>query len=120
MRFIGVIIVLILSNMMVSYNLMANYFEVNKYPLFVKKINGHSFTKRHRLFLIGFTNYTGFILFVTTLLVMRGATIGGWMTLNPLVLLFLLAFILIDMLMIVSFERHFAKKSLAEALKGER
>ncbi|MCL1989791.1 MAG: DUF1430 domain-containing protein [Defluviitaleaceae bacterium] len=107
-RLIGFIAILMIASVTVTYSLMANYFERNKFKLFVKAKFGYGFLKRNKRFASGFLAYTlPLVLFLTLPLGSEMALIG-------------LAFIAFDIGAAMMFERRLMKKSFSEIMKGER
>ena len=106
-RLIGFTIILIIAHVTVTYNLVANYFEQNKYKLTIKQNFGFSFINRNRLFIFTFIGYSFIIILLMNIVL--GFT-----------MLFIgLTFLIFDVMLIFSFEMRLQKKSYAKILKGE-
>jgi len=99
---------LMVTNFIVNYNLISNYFWRNKHTLFSKSLFGYSLSKRHKWFILSFLIYVIPINIIMTLFL-------GW---TALILGFL--FLVLDVLLALSFEHRLMKKSFAEVMKGER
>ena len=100
-------VVILLSNITITYNLVSNYFEQKKYTLFVKKTLGYSGINRNLNFL--------FILFtLSTCITFLLSYLISWH------LLYIgIALLLFDLMIFLLFERKLMKKSLNEIVKGE-
>ena len=104
---IAIMVILSFTIIIVSYNLVSNYFMRNKRKLFLKSLFGFSFLKRNLLFVI--VN----LLYVIPILIVLILT-------SHLILLFIvLIMISLDILFFVIFEKHLMKKTYAQMIKGE-
>ncbi|MDO5040084.1 DUF1430 domain-containing protein [Clostridium sp.] len=103
------IIVLFLSNILVTYNIISAYYEKNKHKIYIKKIFGYSRTLRIMpiIFKVLLVNLLAIIL--TKLLFGIG--------INILIVGFLI--ILIEFILSIVFERMLTKKMFNIILKGE-
>ena len=99
---------LMMTNFIVNYNLISNYFWRNKHTLFTKSLFGFSLTQRHKWFILSFLIYVIPINIIMTFLF-------GWTT-----LILGITFLIIDIILALAFERRLMKKSFAEVMKGER
>ena len=108
LRLVGLIVLLLVSNTAVTYNLMTNYFERYKFDIFLKSTLGYHRIRRNKLFL---TTYMGYSIPIIILMALR------W---GRYVLLVGLIFLIIDLIMMFSFEKSLVKKSISEIMKGER
>ena len=102
------ILALMITNFIVNYNLVSNYFWRNKHTLFTKSLFGFSLLKRHKWFLISFLIYVIPINIILTIFF-------GWN-----VLLMGVVFLVLDVILALVFEKRLMKKSFAEIMKGER
>ena len=107
-RLVGFMIALVVASLTVTYNLMVNYFERNKFKLFLKGTLGYSPLQRNKYFIISFLGYTIPLVFI----------IGSLS--NVRIFLIGLIFLTIDVAVALVFEKHLQKKSFAEIMKGER
>ena len=102
------IILLVTGSVTVTYHLMANYFEMNKFKLTIKRHFGYHPLKRNQKFVASFLGYSLPIVILASWLL-------GW------VALFIgVAVLITDILVGSVFERYLMKKSFAEIMKGER
>ena len=108
LRLIALILLLIISNIAVTYNLVANYFERYKFEIFLKSTLGYHVFRRNRLFLLTYFSYS--IPLMALMIFFQGRYI----------LLVGVATLALDVIMIMVFERRLFKKSFAEIMKGER
>jgi len=97
---------LLLTNVIVSYNLIANYFWRHKYVLFTKMLFGFSVVKRHQWFMLSFLGYLIPITFLTSWVFGIHLLIIGGLSLAA------------ELVMMLVFERKLMKKSFAEIMKG--
>jgi len=102
------IILLIIGSLTVTYHLMANYFEMNKFKLTIKRHFGYHPLKRNQKFVATFLGYSLPIVVLVSWFL-------GWIA-----FLIGLTVLIIDILIGSVFERHLIKKSFAEIMKGER
>ena len=107
-RMTVLLILIIFSNIAVSYYLVANYFETNKFKLVVQRNFGYSALRRNRSFLFLLVGYSLLAILITTLFF-------GWV-----VLLIGGAVLIFDLAAVTAFERWLMGKSFAEIMKGER
>jgi len=107
-RFIVLFVVLILANVSITYNLVANYFEQNKYKLFVKRAFGYHSIKRNENFIMIILIYMLAIITVTSV----------FLSINLLWVGILL--VIFDIYVVTASEKRIMKKSHAEIMKGER
>ena len=99
---------LILSNVIISYNLISNYFWQNKHTLFTKSLFGFSRLQRHKWFVISILIYAMPVIFImSAFLSWRVFTITMF-------------FLLTDFILFSFFENRLMKKSFAEIMKGVR
>ena len=106
----GVLILfaLMITNCIVNYNLISNYFWRNKHTLFTKSLFGFTLLKRHKGFIFSFLIYVIPINIIIAL-------IFGWA-----VLVMGSIFLVLDVILALSFEKRLMQKSFAEIMKGER
>jgi len=107
-RLITLLALLIIANISVAYNLVANYFERYKFDIFLKSTLGWSVFKQNKAFLITYFAYS------LPLLLMMSFTLGWHLLLIGLMILTL------DIVAMFLFQRHLMKKSFSEIMKGER
>ena len=117
-RLTGLIGLLVAGSLMVTYHLVANYFEANKFELTIKRHHGYHELKRHKSFIIAYLSYTiPAILFISY--IMAGVDYWGfglgWYTFAVGIIM-----LVIDLIVAAIFERRLMKKSFAEIMKGER
>jgi len=101
-------LLLLLAIFGITYYTVANYFEAKKFELVVKRNHGYHVLKRNKtlvLSLIGFSFPT----------VLVASYFLGWLS-----LLIGLAILVLDIIVVMSFERSLMKKTFAEIIKGER
>jgi len=101
-------IILLGANMLITYNLIANYFESYKFKLTIQSHFGYHPLKRLRRFLQAFLLYSVFII------AMMSAGLGWSM------LLFGIGFLLFDLGLAIFFEKRLMAKSFAQIMKGGR
>ena len=99
---------LLLTNVIVSYNLIANYFWRHKHVLFTKKLFGYNLFKRHQWFILSFLGYLIPLIVVVSLLYGLNVLLIGILTLVA------------ELITMLIFEHRLMKKSIAEIMKGER
>ena len=99
---------LVITNIIVSYNLIANYFWRHKYMLFTKKLFGFSLLNRHKWFILSFLGYL-------IPIIAFGSFIFG-----VSVLIIGIFSLLIELAFMLMFEQRLMNKSFAEIMKGER
>jgi len=99
---------IIATNLAVSYYLMVNYFEANKFELVIKRNFGFHILKRNQNLLITYLSYSIPVVFLARLLF-------GWEV-------FIVAgvFLICDISIALFFEKRLMKKSFAEIMKGEK
>jgi len=102
-----IIVVLILTSITVSYNLIANYFWRHKYILFTKRLFGVGLIKRNQWFILSFLGYQ-------IPLIVAGSFIFG-ITVFVIGILSLM----LELIVILLFERRLQEKSFASIVKGE-
>jgi len=102
------LLALILTNFIVNYNLISNYFWRNKHILFTKSLFGYSLFNRHKWFILSFLIYVVPINIIV-------AIVLDW---TVLVLGFV--FLILDIIMALIFEKSLMQKSFSEIMKGER
>lgn len=100
-------IILLVANLAVTYNLMTNYFERNKFKLFLKKLFGFNTFQR----IIGFS--TVIIVYTTIIFIAISVFLSVWIFIAGIILL------LIDILAMLFFENRLLNKSFSEIMKGE-
>ncbi|MCL1989806.1 MAG: DUF1430 domain-containing protein [Defluviitaleaceae bacterium] len=108
MRQVIFVMILLLANLLVTYQLISNYFDSDKLKLVIKRNFGYHPFKRNALFIL---TYLGYTLMITLML----SIFLGWASLVTGLL-----FIVLDVMMSMIFERRLMKKSFAEIMKGER
>ena len=106
---LGLLVVLLLVvNLSVAYNLIANYFERHKFEIFLKSTFGWHIFKRNGKFLMTYLAYTlPLITFVSFIIGWDVALIG-------------VAMLGLDVTIMLFFEQRLIKKSFSEIMKGER
>ena len=97
---------LLLTNVSVSYNLIANYFWRHKYVLFTKMLFGFSLMKRHQWFMLSFLGYLIPIIGVSSWIFGIQIFMMGGLSLTA------------ELAMMLVFERRLMKRSFAEVMKG--
>jgi len=102
------LIILVISTIAVTYNLIANYFEANKFKLTIKRNFGYNSLKRNQTFVYTFLAYSIPIVVIASLF------LGG------IVLGIGIGIILIDTIIALAFENRLIKKSFSEIMKGAR
>ena len=105
---IFVLFVLMMTNFIVNYNLISNYFWRNKHTLFTKSLFGFSLLKRHKWFSLSFLIYAIPINMIMLVVLGWAAFMMGTI------------FLVLDVILALVFERRLMKKSFAEIMKGER
>ena len=100
-------LVLLSVNLIVTYNLVANYFEKNKKKIFIKNLFGYDSLDRNNLFIIRLTIQNIFI--VTILGLFFGTT----------TFLIGIAFVAVDMIIALMVEQFLLRKSYGKIMKGE-
>ena len=98
----------LITSSAITYNLIANYFETNKFKLVVKRHFGYNSLNRNKEFIRAFSIYSTLVILMTSFFL-------GWA-----VFFFGSAFLIVDIIMAMLFERHLMSKSFAEIMKGER
>ncbi|MCL1989711.1 MAG: DUF1430 domain-containing protein [Defluviitaleaceae bacterium] len=101
------LIALIITNFIVNYNLISNYFWRNKHTLFTKSLFGFSLSKRHKWFILSFLIYV-----IPINIIM--AFFFGW----PILVLGVM-FLILDVILAFIFEKSLMRKSFSEIMKGE-
>lgn len=101
------IVILFISNLMITYNLIASYYEKNKYKLYIKKLFGYSTLRKNRIFILSLFLIN--IIPVVTMTVMYGSKI----ILTGIVL------ILIEFFVATVIDTLLATKSFNSIIKGE-
>ena len=101
------IIVLFISNLMITYNLIASYYEKNKYKLYIKKLFGYSILRKNRILILSL--FLIYIAPVTAITILYGNKI----LLSGLIL------ILIESVIFIIIDRLIATKSFNSIIKGE-
>lgn len=106
-RSLVIVLSLVLTNIIVSYNLIANYFWRHKYILFTKRLFGFGLLKRNKWFVMTFLGY------LIPLIVIVSLVFG----VNILIIgsLFLIA----ELVVMLILERRLQEKSFASIVKGE-
>lgn len=101
------IVILFISNLMITYNLIASYYEKNKYKLYIKKLFGYSNFRKNRVFIL--------LLFLINIIPLSIMTVmyGSKIILTGIVL------ILIEFLVATIIDRLLAAKSFNSIIKGE-
>jgi putative ABC transport system permease protein len=107
-RGVSFAIILFISNLTITYNLMANYFEKNKYKLFVKSLFGYTYIKRNMYFLVILLAYS----FLASIL--TGFTLGTHIFFIGLLVM------AIDMVVAFAIDHILQNKSFSKIIKGER
>jgi len=102
------LIALMLTNFIVNYNLVSNYFWRNKHTLFTKSLFGFGLLKRHRWFILSLLSYIIPIYIIMTIML-------GW-TVFAMGMIFLI----LDGILAFGFEKRLMQKSFSEVIKGER
>lgn len=98
-------IILFISNLVMIYNLIASYYEKNKYNLYIKKIFGFGILRRSYLF-------------YSIILGMNILTIAV-LAQNKLTILISIIFFLIECICIFVFDKFIMNKTVNSILKGE-
>jgi putative ABC transport system permease protein len=101
-------VIILLSNIVVTYNLVSNYFEQKKYTLFVKKTLGYSSINRNLNFLLILLTLNACVTLLLSFLISWHLLVIG------------IALLFFDLVVILLFERQLMKKSFNEIMKGER
>lgn len=101
------IIILFISNLMITYNLIASYYEKNKYKLYIKKLFGYSNFRKNRTSII--------CLFIINIIPVAIMTMmyGSKIILTGIVLT------LIEFIVATIIDRLLAAKSFNSIIKGE-
>ncbi|WP_069681146.1 bacteriocin-associated integral membrane family protein [Clostridium taeniosporum] len=101
------IVILFISNLIITYNLIAGYYEKNKYKLYIKKLFGYSNFRKNRIFIL--------LLFLINIIpvVIMTMMYGSKIILTGIVL------ILIEFLVASIIDRLLAAKSFNSIIKGE-
>ena len=107
-RLTVLMVMILLSHIVVTYHLVANYFEQKKYILFVKKTLGYSSINRNLNFLLILLTLSVCVILLVSFLISWYLLVVG------------VALLLFDLVVILLFERQLMKKSFAEIMKGER
>jgi|GEM_PF-3036721 len=107
-RLIGSVLLLVISNVVVTFNLVVNYFERYKFDIFLKSTFGWHPFKQNKVFLITYLSYSMLLAILMSLRL-------GWYALivGVTVLIF-------DVTTMLLFQRRLLKKSFSEIMKGER
>ena len=107
-RLRGILVLLVISNVSVVYNLIANYFERHKFEIFLRGTYGWHFFKQNKELLITYFAYSlPLVLLMAYLLGFHFLFIG-------------MTILALDILAILLFQRSLMKKSFSEIMKGER
>jgi len=106
-RLLGLIGLILIANLAVAYNLVANYFERQKFQIFLKSTFGWSIIKQNLAFL------TIYLTYMAPLIVILSFSLGGY------VILFGLFVLAIDLVSMWLFQRRLLRKSFSEIMKGE-
>lgn len=101
------IIAMFLGNIIITYNLIANYFYRNKYKIFIKSLFGYSAFKRNNIFIIGLTMYIVLITLLT------------WFFIGKITLFLGVILLIKNFLLLISIEKILLNKSYGELMKGE-
>lgn len=101
------IVILFISNLMITYNLIASYYEKNKYKLYIKKLFGYSTLRKNRIFILSL-----FLINIIPIVIMT-VMYGGKIILTGIVL------ILIEFFVATIIDRLLAAKSFNSIIKGE-
>lgn len=101
------IIILFISNLMITYNLIASYYEKNKYKLYIKKLFGYSTFRKNRIFILSLLLIN--IIPVAIMTMMYGSKI----ILTGVVL------ILIEFIVATIIDKLLSAKSFNSIIKGE-
>ena len=107
-RLLTLLVLLLIANLSVVYNLVANYFERSKFQIFLKSTFGWSPFKQNKGFLFIYLAYTLPIILVASL------QLGGAVLLVGIVSLSL------DLVAMIVFQQRLMKKTFSEIMKGER
>ncbi|MBM7645994.1 putative ABC transport system permease protein [Scopulibacillus daqui] len=100
-------IVLILSSFMITYNLVASYYEKNKYTLYIKKIFGYSGLKRNNKFLMA-------IFLVNFIPVAILGLLKGDIVFLTGIIIFIL-----EMILVFGFDKMLSRKAFNSIIKGD-
>jgi len=101
------IVILFISNLMITYNLIASYYEKNKYKLYIKKLFGYSTLRKNSVFILSL-----FLINIIPVVIMT-VMYGGKIILTGIVLM------LIEFFVATIIDRLLAAKSFNSIIKGE-
>jgi len=107
-RLRGLLVLLVISNVSVLYNLIANYFERHKFEIFLRGTYGWNIFRQNKEFLMTYFAYSlPLVLLMAYLLGFHFLFIG-------------MTILMLDILAILLFQRSLMKRSFSEIMKGER
>jgi len=107
-RLLTLLSLLLIANLAVTYNLVANYFERSKFQIFLKSTFGWSLFKQNQRFLFSYLGYMFPLILISSI---KG---GG------LILLMGISILILDIASMTLFQNKLLKKSFSEIMKGER
>ena len=107
-RLFMLMLMLLIANIAVSFNLIANYFERFKFQIFLKSTFGWGDFKTNQAFFSLYFSYISILLIISSL------WLGGYVFLIGLLLM------LLDVITMRCFQKRLLKKSFSEIMKGER
>ncbi|HBF6803326.1 TPA: DUF1430 domain-containing protein, partial [Clostridioides difficile] len=103
------IIIIAISNLMITYNIVASYYERNKYKLYIKKIFGYSTTARSMLLIVS--------LILTNIIPI--GIISTRVDLSNNIILFGLLILVIEVIVSIALDKIISNSSFNKIIKGE-
>ncbi|HGM1110066.1 TPA: DUF1430 domain-containing protein, partial [Clostridioides difficile] len=103
------IIIIAISNLMITYNIVVSYYERNKYKLYIKKIFGYSATARSILLIIS--------LILTNVIPI--GIISTRVDLSNNIVLFGLLILVVEVIISIILDKIISNSSFNKIIKGE-
>jgi len=107
-RLITLLGILLVANVAVAYNLVANYYERSKFQIFLKSTFGWGWFKQNRKFILTYLIYTVSIILILMFYMGEIAFLMG------------LIVLCLDLISMSLFQKKLLEKSFSEIMKGER
>ncbi|EGT4966432.1 TPA: DUF1430 domain-containing protein [Clostridioides difficile] len=103
------IIIIAISNLMITYNIVASYYERNKYKLYIKKIFGYSTTARSMLLIVS--------LILTNIIPI--SIISTRVDLSNNIILFGFLILVVEVIISIILDKIISNSSFNKIIKGE-
>ncbi|WP_407637985.1 DUF1430 domain-containing protein [Clostridium culturomicium] len=103
------IIIIAVSNLMITYNIVVSYYERNKYKLYIKKLFGYSAISRNILLILS-------LVLVNTISITIAASI---ISVKTNIAIFGLLILFVEIVIAILLDRIISNSSFSKIIKGE-